>query len=400
MKRSWILLFSITLGTLIVAINMIHNVSNSTNNKDRIVVNGIENFNLTNSSSEDRYLLFYPADIRTSQEYTLVKEVSTEGKVLKEYEIRDATFRRMNVFQKPNEINKLYISFFGEAVIDNWYYTYDIIKHRFKKVDLSYFSHDVGVDHIWHFGTDVLFQTIVSHKTGDQNINDKGQFNMSISNQSTKISYETEYGYPPNWTPLLKLDKKIIYSGNGQVNDHGVPENAFIGIIDTDINSVEYINFNKQSNEFYPAYTTDRQAYIIGDNGKVYVLKKDLQYRTYEPFKDLPPQDYYYFIDGGGTLLLNDHDALHFVYNEITGPTLGILSFKEEPTFSVLDKTYIKEDHLYRILYQDTTNGEIYIIESDYDGSGNLLAIDNKSFELIHTIPVEYNHLLDFVIKK
>ena len=85
------------------------------------------------------------------------------------------------------------ISLFGEAVVEDWYYTYDLSKQKFQKVPLTYFQHNVGVNHIMHYGPDVLFNTIASHKTGDQDYNSQtGDFKMSISNYTEKNSYETE----------------------------------------------------------------------------------------------------------------------------------------------------------------------------------------------------------------
>ncbi|MEH7123125.1 hypothetical protein V7149_06125 [Bacillus sp. JJ1503] len=399
MKRK--LLFVAIITILIGFMITIYTWNKSSDNSNRIVVKGIENFSpKIEGPEEDRYLLFYPADPRTSQSFTLVKEVSITGEVLKEYEIRDNQFFRMEIHQKPNEINQLYVSFFGAAAIDNWFYTYDIDQRKFKKVNLTYFNYDVGVDHIKHFGQDVLFQTNVSHRTGDQNTNEDNQFNMSISNFSREKSYETEYGYPPNWSPLLQLGEKIIYAGNGQVNDEGIADQAFIGIIDSQNESVEYTNFNKQSTEFYPLYAKENQAYIIGNYGKLFIINKDGDYKTYEPFKELPPQSFYYKIEGGGTLLLNEEAALHSVYNESSGTTLGLLSFKEKPTFTVLDKDYIKKENSYRLLYQDINKQEIYLLETDGEKHGNLLVLDNHSFDLVHKIPVDYEYLLDFVIKK
>jgi hypothetical protein len=397
-----ILLLVITTIVVLVMIIFKYPFKNVDGTSERIVINGIENFNpgADRSGTNESFLLFYPADSRVSQGTTLVKEVTTAGVVMKEYEIKDDEFRRMEIHQKPSEINKLYISLFGEAVINNWYYTYDIDQQQFKKVDIDFFNYDVGVDHIKHYGPDVLFQTIVSHKTGDQNYDpETGLFNMSISNYSTEKSYETEYGYPPNWSPLLQLGDTVIYAGNGQVNDDGIAENAFVALINDQTGLVEYTNFDRQSTEFFPLYATDDHAYIIGNAGKIFVLDKNNNYSTYEPFKDLPPQEYYYNIDGFGTLLISDGVVLHYIYSENSGITLGLLSLNGEPTFIPLDKSYIDKENSYRLLYQDTKKEEIYLLESTSNNDGNLLVINNQSFDLVHKIPIEYEYLLDFVIK-
>ncbi|MGQ4665437.1 hypothetical protein ACUIJN_06290 [Metabacillus halosaccharovorans] len=65
-------------------------------NTDRTLVNGIENFEPISSDNKN-YLLFYPADIRVSQENTIIKEVTVDGKIIREYEIEDKYFRRMNL---------------------------------------------------------------------------------------------------------------------------------------------------------------------------------------------------------------------------------------------------------------------------------------------------------------
>ncbi|MED4532039.1 hypothetical protein [Metabacillus fastidiosus] len=368
--------------------------------KDRIIMTNMEEIDFSKVGKKDNFLLFYPADIRTSQDYTLVKEVSKTGEIIQEYEIRDKAFRRMAIHQKPNNINELYISFFGEAVIQNWYYTYDIADRKFKKVDLDYFKYDVGVDHIMHYGPDVLFQNLVSHKTGDQNYdNNTGNFNMSISNFTTKKSYETEYGYAPNWSPILKLDETIIYSGSGQVNEDGIPENAFVALINSNNEKIEYTNLDKQATSFYPIYATEEKAYIVGAEGKLFVLDKNLNYETYEPFKHLSKKDFYYRDNITGILLLDKHTALYNLYDEKDGVTLGLLTFKNTPSFSVLNKDYINKEMDYEMLYQDIQKKEIYLMETDYDGNAHLLVLDNQNLNLKYKIPVKQDHLLDFVLK-
>lgn len=393
-KTTLITLFTIAIITLISTF-FFHN---SGSKLKKNVVEGIENFKPTANNNEERYLLFYPADSRTSQEVTIVREVTVTGEITKEYEVVDNDFRRMAIHQKPNNIGELYISLFGEPVIQNWYYTYNIKDRSFKKVNLDYFKFDVGVDHIKHYGQDVLFQNLVSHKTGDQNFNpETGNFNMSITNGTTEKSYETEPGYVPNGGPLLQFNNKIIYSGSGVVNEEGIADNAFVSIIDCETEQVKYMYFDKKSTEYYPIYTTDEHAYIIGNEGKLIVLDKDFNYKSFDVFKDLPSQFYYYIHNG--TLLLNEDTALHILYNEENGSSMGLLKFDEVPTFTLLEKDYINNKMDYRILYQDMVKGEIYLIESDGKKRGNLLILDNHNFELKNKIPVEYHHLLDFVVK-
>ncbi|CAM4106796.1 hypothetical protein [Lederbergia lenta] len=104
--------------------------------------------------------MFYPTDWRVSQEYTLVKEVTKTGKEVKKYKIIDDEFTRMIPNQKPNNMNQLYLSFFGDAEIDNYYFTYDIQNNSFKKVELNYFDYKVGIDHLAHYGNDIIFRLI------------------------------------------------------------------------------------------------------------------------------------------------------------------------------------------------------------------------------------------------
>ncbi|OMP68453.1 hypothetical protein [Domibacillus epiphyticus] len=371
----------------------------SSEQKKRVVVNGVENLAFMNEIPEDHYLLFYPSDVRASQEFVLVKEVSETGEIIKEYEVHDDAFRRMKVHQKPANPNELYISFFGEAVIENCYYTYDTQKRTFKKVDLAYFKYDTGVDHIMHYGPDVLLQNLVSHKTGDQNLNEEtGNFQMSITNDTEQKSYETEYELIPLWSPLLELGNKIIYAGIGEEDNQGVAKGA-IGLIDRKTGQTIYMDFGQKSSQFYTVYGTENHAYIISNEGKMFVLNQDLTFKEYDTFKSVPAQDSY-FTDSGGNLLIDQDRALHFVYSEQNGPTLGLLTFKGEPAFSPMNKSYIQPDMNYRILYQDTEQGEIYMVESDGEEKGNLLVIDSKTFDLVHKISIEYDHLLDFVVKR
>lgn len=368
------------------------------NSKDtnRILINGIENFEPASSDGKS-YLLFYPADNRVSQENTIVKEVTIDGEVIREYEIEDKNFRRMSAHQKPNKINELYISLFGEATIDNYYYTYDILKKQFKRVTLNYFDYEVGVDHIMHYGEDILFQTLVSHKTGEQNMDTKtNEFNVSVSNFSLQKSFETEYGHAPKWSPLLEFNNKIIYGTSGRVNEKGEYENSGIGIFDLKEQNVEYMNINKNV-DMYPLYSTDDHAFILGDSGKVISYDKNFQYKIYEPFQGMSKNDIF-FIEESSQLLIDTNRALYNVYSQERGTVVGLLTYEPELKFEPLKKDYLVQDSNYRFLYQDEKNGEIYIISSN-EKEEKLLIVDNTSFDLKGEIPVENSHLLDFIVK-
>jgi hypothetical protein len=364
----------------------------------RSTINGIENFTVEKVGADDHYYLFYPSDHRVSQGYTLVKEVSEIGEVIKEFELKDKDFRRAAIHQKPTDTNRLYISLFGEAVVEDFYYTYDLSKQKFQQVPLTYFQHNVGVNHIMHYGTDVIFNTIASHKTGDQDYNSQtGDFKMSISNFTEEKSYETEYGRAPDWSPILQFNNNFIYAGSGQVNDAGIPENTFVAIADPNLETAKYMNFDRKAAQFAPIFSTEENAYILADTGELFVMDKDLSYETYEPYKDLPKQDVYY--SAGQFLMLNEEVALQGVHHD--GKTmLGLLTLSEEPKFDLLEKDYLNPTNSYKILYQDFNNNSIYIIEGEGDDKkGNLLVIDNTNFDLIHKIPIEYHYLLDMVIK-
>jgi hypothetical protein len=364
----------------------------------RSTINGIENFTVEKVGAADHYYLFYPSDHRVAQGYTLVKEVSETGEVIKEFELKDKDFRRAAIHQKPTDTNRLYISLFGEAVVEDFYYTYDLSEQKFQQVPLTYFQHNVGVNHIMHYGTDVIFNTIASHKTGDQDYNSQtGDFKMSISNFTEEKSYETEYGRAPDWSPILQFNNNFIYAGSGQVNDAGIPENTFVAIADPNLETAKYMNFDRKAAQFAPIFSTEENAYILSDTGELFVMDKDLSYETYEPYKDLPKQDVYY--SAGQFLMLNEEVALQGVHHD--GKTmLGLLTLSEEPKFDLLEKDYLNPTNSYKILYQDFNNNSIYIIEGEGDDKkGNLLVIDNTNFDLIHKIPIEYHYLLDMVIK-
>ena len=365
---------------------------------DIIQVNGISTFKPISSENEGNFLLFYPADLRVSQDHTIVKEVDKTGEIIRQYEVIDKDFRRMIVHQKPNYMDQLYISFFGEATIDNYFFTYNINNRLFNKVNLDYFDYSVGVDHIRHYGNHTLFQTIVSHKTGDQNTHPETyDFNVSISDYTAKDSFETEFGYAPKWTPLLQFNNKLIYATAGKVNDKNVYKNIGIGLIDLSKQQVHYEKFNSYNTDFFPLYASDNHAYILGTSGELYVYDKSFNYKTFKPFKNLPEQDWYYN-EEKPPLLINEYTILTSIYSEDQGSTVGLLELESEPIFKPLQKSYIKPNFFHKFLYQDPANEEIYILQQN-DKEEYLLVIDNETFELKVRLPIDYGHLLDFVVR-
>ncbi|MGQ4665438.1 hypothetical protein ACUIJN_06295 [Metabacillus halosaccharovorans] len=294
-------------------------------------------------------------------------------------------------------MDKLYISLFGEATIDNYYYTYDIPTKQFNRVKVDYFDYEVGVDHIMHYGENVLFQTLVSHKTGEQNINSEtNEFNVSISNFTSQKSFETEYGNPPKWTPLLEFNNKILYGTSGQYGDNDKYVNSGIAVIDLEDQSVEYMN-SGENVDMYPLYATEEHAFILGEAGKVITYDKNFEFNIYEPFKGMSKEDIF-FNDDSSQLLIDTKRALYNVYSQEKGSVIGLMTYEPELKFEPLNKDYLKQDSIYRFLYQDKENGEIYIVSSN-EQEEKLLIIDNTSFDVKAGIPIEYSHLLDFVVK-
>lgn len=371
----------------------------STANSDLKIIEGIENFSI--EDSEGDYILIYPADWRVSQDYTIVKNVTNLGAIVNEYKIDDEDFRRAMIHQKPNDNEKLYLSLFGEAVIQNWFYTFDLTRYKFKQVTIDYFDYDTGVNHLMHFGEDILFNTIVSHKTGDQVYNpETGDFKVSVSNFSKQESYETEWGLEPSWTPLVQFQNYIIYAGLGAVNEEGISENTFVAFINAENGTVESTNFERKGAHFSPIYANEKNAYILVDTGELIQLDANLDYHVSRPYDGVAKREMYYVYDG--FLMLDETSALQVISDhDREVDMLGILTLSASPKFTPLEKDYLDPEKVYRILYQDMEQGLVFLIERSMDGGeAHVLVIDNEWFELVDRFPIEYSHLLDFVIKK
>lgn len=387
-------------GTVILIIVFVFSLFltfSDTEYEDRILVDGIENFKPKSSDKEDNFLLFYPADPRVSQESTIVKEVTRTGGIVREYAIKDRDFGRMLIQQKPNDFNHLYVSFFGDATIDNYFFTYNIERKKFNKVDFNYFKYPVGVDHILHYGDDVLFQTIVSYKTGNQNTNKNNDFNMSISNYISEKSFETEYGYSPKWTPLLGFNKKIFYGTSGEVKEKDKTEYPGIGIIDLDHQLVHYESPESNDIDLYPLYSNRNRAYIVSDSGKLYAYNKELKYEVFEPFNNFEKQDVYYSFQYR-PLMIDDNTALYNVFSDKKGNTVGLLTFEPVPSFQPLKKNYLKAKNNYKFIYHDHVKEEIYVLCDDGENY-TMLVLDKKTLNLKVEFPVDYGHLLDFIVR-
>ncbi|MBS4201110.1 hypothetical protein KHA93_15835 [Bacillus sp. FJAT-49732] len=390
-KKIWLFLplFSAILFVLIVSL------TKPKSKNEYINVNGIENLSNETSSSSGNFLLFYPRDYRFSQEFTLIKEVTNTGEVVKQYKLFDEDFGRMTLHQKPNNINQLFISFFGDASIDNYYFTYDIQKNRFKKVNLDYFDYNVGVDHIRHYGDDTVFQTLASHKTGDQ-----GSY-FSISNATTQQSFETEYRRSPLSSPILHFRGKMIYGTAGTLGDNEEYKEHGIAIADLNKGTVTYETFGADNIALTPIFSTSDHAYIMGENGKMYVYDSDFKFKIFEPFKNLPKQDYY-DIYGNGQLALDEHRIL-FCLGGIGREdkySLGVLNLKDNPVFELFNEEFANTDSWYEPLYQNVEEKEIYVKEmSNARRKNHIIILDSESLDIQARFPVRYNHLLDFIAK-
>ncbi|UTR14755.1 hypothetical protein MM221_19765 [Salipaludibacillus sp. LMS25] len=364
---------------------------------DRIRIEGIENFEPDRSSSEESYLLYYPADIRVSQNVTLVKEVNNKGDILTEYEIIDEDFRRVVAHQKPNHSNELYLSFFGEATIDNYFYTYDIRNNHFKKIHLDYFDFPVGVDHIKHFGDDVLLQNLVSHKTGDQNSDEYGNFSVSITNVTTEQSFETELGFVPRWSPILHFKEKVLFGTSGYYNEEDEYVAPTIGISSLEEDRIDYLTFNDTKEELFPVYANNDFAYIVGSSGQMYTLDEDLNIQTFKPFEKLSFQDHYFYEESNAYLMLDEKKALYSVMGE-NGMVFGILTLNEHPEFTLLEDSFAEESKTYTILYENVDEEELYIIELG-DEIDNVIVLNSHDLTLKFKFPIEQGYLMDFVVK-
>ena len=394
------ILLIITITAMIIAVIVIYNQKNSNYKTDEVIY-GIENFNEIKKKKTDSYLLIYPADNRVSQNNTIVKEVSKKGEIIYQYEIVDDFFRRSFLHQKPNNNNILYMSSYGEAKIENWYYTYDITNKNFKRVSIPYFEFDTGVNHIQHYGEDIVFETIVSHLTGDQNYNENKGFKVSISNFSKQKSFETDYGYSPNWSRLIEQNNKIFYSTNAPFDNQSVL--SYIAVLNEYTSNINYVNFHNDNEILEVAYLSNNQIYIIGGLGNLYVLNEDLSYDEYRIFDDcfdIINTGFTYF-NSRSALMLNENTAIHEIYNiDLNEYILGTITFSETPSFTPLNFDYINRNYQHRVLYNDNINNIIYIIESNnYDvDDAYLIVLNNQTLELIDKIPVDYSNLIDMVV--
>ncbi|MBS4196274.1 hypothetical protein [Lederbergia citri] len=357
-----------------------------------IRLNGIEQFSPETSDSEGHYLLFYPTDYRFSQEFTLVKEVTNTGEVVKQYRIFDDDFGRMTPHQKPNDINQLYISFFG-GIGGEYYFNYDIQKNRFKKVNVDYLENKVEIDHIRHYGDEIVFQTLASHKTGNQG------FYSTISNATTQQSIETDYRRSPLSAPLLDFNGKVLYGTAGTVGDDDDYEHHGIAVADLINGSITYETFGTDNISLIPLFSTKDYAYIMGDNGKMYVYDQDFQFKIYEPFKHLPKQDYY-DTSGSRQLALDEQRILYCLSDGEDKYSLGVFHLKDEPVFELFNRDFSNTDNWYEPLYQNVEEKEIYVKEmSNTKKKNHIIVIDNESLKIKAKFPVRNNHLLDFVVK-
>ena len=366
-------------------------------NQKFIEINGIENFkpnDLNDKISENNYFLYYPSDIRVSQDYTLIKQVDKNGNIINEYKVYDDKFRRINIDQKIADKNNLYLTPFGEAVLENWFYMFNLSSNTFSKVDLDYFKYDVGVHSMKHQGYDILFSTVATHTTGDQQYNEeKNSFKISISNFTTKKSYETSYDYIPSISGgLTTFNDKIVYS-----TIQNIENKSGIVFID-ESGKFDFLSFDGIEKEEVSIIFSDNDSlYLISSNNKFIKVNKNLDYEIFDFGKNF--KDYFY----DSSLLLDTNSILISLKNRSFSKSsttiLGVLTFNEDIKFNIIDNIGNKNNVLYNIKYMDK-NGNIFIIEDIERNKGNIIILDyNNNFKIKNIIPVSYPHLLDLVIE-
>lgn len=360
-------------------------------------ISKIENFKFPDGNGDDTYYVLYPADSRIEENKSLIKEIDESGKVLKEFLINDSDFRRINIFQKPTQPNILYGSLFGEPKIDDYFYTFDLEKKVFEKKKNEYFKYPVGIGSLNHYGSDILFQTLVSHKTGEQNYDEKTQsFSVSISNYDSKQSFETELGHVPSNGPLLLVNNKVMYGSLGYVDSDLKRHNGDLAIIDLDKQSVTYETFEKLQEGLFPIFSNKQSAYVLSESGTLYVTNGDGDYREFYPFKDIV-NDVYYHPEALDSLALDDNSLILSVLID-EQITLGHLQLEDDPSFTIIKNEDLIDSSNIKILYQDFVNRQIYMVLEKNEKSF-VLIIDSLNFKTISKIPIQDGYLVDFVVK-
>jgi hypothetical protein len=400
-RKSWLVFVFAFLFIVITAIFV--NKNSGDKKETSKVLYGIESFNEIKKKHKDSYLVIYPKDSRYSQDITVVREISPQGKQIAKYDIVDNNFNRAIFFQKPNNKNLLYVSFFGEPVLDNFYYTYDIRNRKFAKVDIPYFNLDVGVNHIMHYGENVVFNTIASHITGDQRYDEEEEsFITSISNYDKKYSIETEYNHVPTWSSLINIDNKIIFTVLSSKSYEEVK--SYVAIVDEEKSKISYMNFGNLNERMYTAYLSNKQTYIIGEFGNLYVLNEDLTYKSFRIFDNYTGsnfESYYTYYDSDSSLMLDEKTAFHEIYNfDLKKYILGFIHLdKENPTFEPFEPNFLDSNSPHELLYCDEYNNRLYIHErTEKSENGYIVVIDSKTFELIDKFPVKYDSFVDMVV--
>ncbi|PXW89591.1 hypothetical protein DFR56_102369 [Pseudogracilibacillus auburnensis] len=379
---------------ILVGLILLYKFASSPESIDRIKITGIENISFENVNNSNTFYLVYPAS--RSQKETLIKEVLTTGEVIREFEVTDEVFRRFHVNQKPNELHQLYMSLKGQAIIDNCFYIYDIDKKKFTQVKIDeYLYGKVGIRQIKHYGNDILFEAISNTETTHFD-EERDYYGSSISNFSKKVSWEVTKGYKATDEAILQFGHKIIYGNYHENNEY----QSSIAIINSLTGTTEHVSLDDEIGEweYFPLYATEEHAYILGEQGMLYVLNQQLNVKKYTPFDSMPQQECYH--DMNASLFIDHLTALHIVYKEenVSIPTLGIFSFHDIPTFTIIDTDYLRENYYYKILYQDVKKQEIYLLGTD-ENNDHLLVIHHKTFDLLYDIPIEDGESLDLVIK-
>lgn len=342
----------------------------------------------------NHYYLFYPSDSRTTQNYTYVTELDNNGEIVQNYKITDDKLSRFQPFQNPLSPDVIYLKKFGEPTLEASFFEYELTSNRFTEKQFDYFNFDLGITNFFTYGENMILTTIVSHKTGEQNITDSGDFQVSISNVNTKETIELPYKSVPMTTVNLFYKNKAIYMTAGYLADEEKElfENKGIGIVNFSDSSIQFLNPEKgDNNQYWSIYSDEDYFYVFGDSGTLYQFSEDFSFKkmnSLKKYKDIQ------LTDEVNPMYLSNHDMLYTFYND-DKPIVGVLSLKDY-TFKEIDLGEIDDIDF---LYQNKNKSEIYL-KSFKDEKGSLIVLDNKKFKIKKEIPIKYPLALDFVIHK
>lgn len=202
-------------------------------------------------------------------------------------------------------------------------------------------------------------------------------------------------------TPILQFENKLIYGTAATLGEDDEYEEHGIAIVDMEEDVVQYETFGTDRVGFALLFATNEHAYILGDNGYMYVFDQNFHYKIYEPFKHVFNQDYYHVIESEQLVL--DENRILYSFRGTGGDeqyALGIIHLNEEPVFEIFNEAFANTESWYELLYQNVDENEIYVKEmSNTKKNNHVIILDSDSLEIKVKFPVDYNHLLDFVVK-